>query len=43
MLAKLRTLWEINHDITRHFDLDYILFDLGFLCIYVLVLIRQRR
>ena len=43
MFNKLRALWQINQDITRHFDLDYVLFDLIFLILYVLVLIKQRR
>ena len=43
MFTKLEALWQINHDITRHFDLDYVLFDLVFLILYVLALIKQRR
>ena len=38
-----RLLFEIDHDITRHFDLDYILFDALFLAIYVALLVREKR
>ena len=43
MLANLRKLLEINHDITRHFDLDYIVLDAVFLVIYTALLIRAKR
>ena len=39
----LRKLFEIDHNITRHFELDYLLFDTLFLIIYVLLLLKRRR
>jgi hypothetical protein len=43
MLALLRSLIEIDHSITRHFELDYILFDAVFLAGYVSFLVREGR
>ena len=34
---------EIDHDITRHFECDYVLFDALFLALYVALLVRQKR
>jgi len=33
----------LDHDITRHFQLDYMLFDAVFLALYVTLLIRRKR
>jgi hypothetical protein len=39
----LTTLMQIDHDITRHFQFDYILFDGLFLAIYVTLLVANKR
>lgn len=43
MPAAWKRLLQINHDITRHFQFDYILFDAIFLAVYIVVLIKQKR
>jgi hypothetical protein len=43
MLGQLRDLWRIDHDITRHFQMDYIAIDAVFLALFVALLVRQKR